>query len=282
MTAAGSASHLYGVVWADAADGALAGLPGDAVLVPYQRLAAITRPTPAKPDRRLRPQLLGYTATLDSLARHTPVLPVRFGTTFATTDDVITEFLAPGHDAYASALTSLATRNQFTVRARYRGDAPVREVLAEQPATRALHQRVRHAPRSKGADQAARVRLGEQVAQAVGAKRSADIDTLTQWLRPYQVLGSVSPARSVEGDRIADVACLVERARAAEFEAAVAELGAHWRGRARLRLLGPMAPYDFAAGLVNGEYTLDEAGDGRAPRWPVSSGRPAAKPVGEG
>jgi hypothetical protein len=37
----------------------------------------------------------------------------------------------------------------------------------------------------------------------------------------------------------------VERKRAHEFEEAVEQLGAELHGRARMRLLGPLAPYDF-------------------------------------
>ncbi|MFD2355504.1 GvpL/GvpF family gas vesicle protein [Nonomuraea ferruginea] len=43
----------------------------------------------------------------------------------------------------------------------------------------------------------------------------------------------------------AHVAALVERDRQAEFEQAVDELARRWSGRVEVRLLGPMAPYDF-------------------------------------
>jgi hypothetical protein len=42
------------------------------------------------------------------------------------------------------------------------------------------------------------------------------------------------------------VSFLVGRTRRPEFERAAEELGKQWDGRIRLRLLGPLAPYDFA------------------------------------
>jgi len=46
-------------------------------------------------------------------------------------------------------------------------------------------------------------------------------------------------------EEVVNVAFLVERDRQEEFENAVEGVGEELAGRVRLRLLGPVAPYDF-------------------------------------
>lgn len=252
MPTATQACHLYGIVPAATAAAGVEGLPGDVEFVPYEQVAALIRLAPGDPARQLRPYLLGYAEILDRVAGAGPVLPVRFGTTLPAGSSVAEEVLMPGHDSFVAALAALAGKSQFTVRARYQEDAVIREVLAEQPQTARLHRQLDHSSsaRGNGADQAARVRLGELVARAINGKRAVDSEVLTERVREHAVAVVVEPTRSVDGDRIADVACLVEPERRAGFEATVAELAESWRHRARLRLLGPMAPYHFADGLA--------------------------------
>lgn len=269
------ARHLYGVVPALIAMAGVEGLPDDVAFVPYQRVAALTRPPPTEPARQLRGYLLEYAEILDRVAEAGPVLPVRFGTVLSSESDMERDVLAPSHDSFVRALAALTGKTQFTVRVRYLGDSVIREVLAERPEAAQLHQRLQgHQPglRAGGGADPARVRLGELVARAVGAKRRADSELLVQRLREHAVAIAVQPAAALDGERVADVACLVEQPRRAGLEAAMTDLARRWQGRARLRLLGPMAPYHFAADFVSGDLVV--VGD-TAVRDPVagSSGR---------
>lgn len=280
---------MYGVVPADTAARGVDWLPAGASLVPYREVAAVTRVAAEESaTQRVRPQLLGYAEILDRLAEAGPVLPVRFGTTLESAAVVVAQVLAPDHDAYAAALAALTGKAQFTVRARYYQDAVIREVLTEQPATARLHQRLHRrgyrrpaagAPAAGAgwpaaaaspdpADQALRVQLGERVAHALTAKRARDADALAHHVGKVAVSAVLQPAQSLDAERIADLACLVELSRREQFEAAVAGLAQQWRDRARLRLLGPMAPYHFAADLVAGRITL-----GQRRRPATTSGR---------
>jgi hypothetical protein len=71
----------------------------------------------------------------------------------------------------------------------------------------------------------------------------ADTDTLVEALAPYAV--AVAPREPTGEDTAADVAFLIADEERPEFEQAVDELGDRWAGRIRLRMLGPLAPYDF-------------------------------------
>jgi len=252
---AGTPVRLYGVVLASLGSGGLPdGLPGDLALTAHRSIAGLTRPVPAGQARQVREYLLGYAEILDRVVRAGPVLPVRLGTTLPSPADVVDQVLSPGHDLLHQKLTALAGKAQFMVRAQYHDAVLIREVLARWPEAARLHRHLGRPP--PGVADPRRLRLGELVARGVAIQRESDLHLLGQELAGYAVATAPRPAPASPGDRLGDVAFLVESVRGEEFETAVAEVATRWRERVRLRLLGPMAPYDFAAqtldGLVSG------------------------------
>lgn len=240
-----SQCYLYGVVPATMEPAAVDGDLGTVTVLPYQQIAALTGPAPER--RWTRRHMVAHAALLDRVAATGPVLPMRFGTVLPSLTAVTTEVLAPHHDSFATALESLTAKAQFAVRARYVEDAIVRELLAEQPLPARLRQRLG----DRDAGYADRLRIGEILARAVTAKREADSAVLVESLRTHAAAIRVRISSSIDADRIADVTCLVEARQRAPFESAVEELGRRWHGRARLRMLGPMAAYEFVDGFVS-------------------------------
>lgn len=224
---------------------------GDVTMVEYGRVAALVRSATGSASTRRRDLVMAHADLLDHTAATTPVVPLRFGTVVDSPESAERHLLAPYHDAFVAALTTLAGHAQFTVRARYEPDAIVREVLDSDPRTLRLHQRLQE--NQDGSDRAGRVMLGEMVARAILARREADAGELAESLSPYAALSSVQASQSLEGHRIADAAFMVALDRQARFEDAVEHLARRWRHRARVRLLGPMAAYHFADHLINAQ-----------------------------
>lgn len=219
-------------------------------VVCHGSIAGLVRQADRHPSSSARRALLTHAELLDGIAATHAVLPLRFGTVVPSRDAAACDLLAPYHDAFAAGLTTLAGRAQFTVRAKYQPEAILREVLARDPGTRRLHQRLH--TRHGSSDHRGRVALGEQVAQALMAIREADAALLTDSLSRYATLTSVQPPSSVEGYRIADAAFLVDLNKQEAFEVAAERLARRWSDRARVRLLGPMAAYHFADRLIYG------------------------------
>lgn len=194
--------------------------------------------------------LVVHQRLLDDLAARHPVLPVRFGTVFPDAGTVASSLLAPGHRRFGAALARLNGCAQYLAKGRYVEETVLREVLSENPEARRLRDQVgsiadAHATRNL------RIRLGEVVSVAVMAKRVADTRILRDALTPYCLAISIrSPARA---DDTVSVALLAETARQPEIERAAGLVAADWQGRMKLRLLGPMAPYDFAEAAVAGD-----------------------------
>ena len=56
---------------------------------------------------------------------------------------------------------------------------------------------------------------------------------------------------TVAAEGLVNASFLVEDERRTAFEQAAEELAKYWNGRVRLRLLGPLAPYDFVADAMS-------------------------------
>src|SRR5690606_32558278 len=88
-----------------------------------------------------------------------------------------------------------------------------------------------------------RMRLGELVARAVARKREGERQVVLDSLAPHSVAHSIRDGEDV--DHLLDAAFLVETKQQEQLEQAAEATAASLHGRARLRLVGPLAAYDF-------------------------------------
>jgi Gas vesicle synthesis protein GvpL/GvpF len=185
--------------------------------------------------------LRAHTRVLDESVTEVPVLPMRFGAVLSDEDAVATELLQANHDEFASALREIDGRVQYVVVGRYVERAILSEVLSENREAQQLHQEI------KGTDPAttrdASIRLGEIISNAIEVKRGNDTRLLIKRMDGHCVASAVrAPSNELDA---AHVAFLVERDRKSEFEQVFDGLAGDWDGRVQLRVLGPMAAYDF-------------------------------------
>lgn len=185
--------------------------------------------------------LYAHEDLLDATAAGVPVLPLRFGAVVTSDQAVVEELLDAHHDEFASALDQLEGHAEYVVKGRYVENAVLREVLDEDPRAGELRDQL------KGADEAAtrdlRMQLGEIVSNAIEAKREQDASAVSDAVADL-VAASVQRSPTHEMDAV-HIAFLVDLGSADALEQAVEELARDWGDRIELRLLGPMAAYDF-------------------------------------
>jgi hypothetical protein len=236
-------TYVYGLIKAetDLPDG-LAGLgpSGRVSKIAHGRIAAIVSDVPIDRPLGVRGDLVAHETVVDAVAAEAAVVPMRFPAVIEESA-VVDELLAPNEEHFVSLLESLEGRVQFTLTGRYEQDAVLREVLNEDGEIRALREKVRQLP--EDASYYDRVRLGELIVEALEQRRQAEGTEIVERLKPLAV-ASVDNALGAPED-VVNTAFLVERARQQEFEDAVEGIGEESVGRMRLRLLGPVAPYDF-------------------------------------
>lgn len=241
-----SPTYVYGLIGADTelpADLKGLGPSGKVSTIVHGDIAAIVGDVPTDRPLGMRDDLLSHEAVVDTVAENATVLPMRFPAVVEE-DGIVEELLDPHHDRFVAALDELEGRVQFTLKGRYEQDVVLREVLEDHPEVRELQEEIRDLPEDATYHQ--RLRLGELVVGELEERRDAEAEELVQQLEPHVV--GVVVHNPGQPDDIINTAFLVERERIREFEDAVERQGERLHGRARLRLLGPLAPYDFVPG----------------------------------
>ena len=237
--------YVYGIVPADVeltADVRGVGdPPGRVQLVRHGALAALVSEVDLAGGLGTPEDLRAHAQILDATVVEAPVLPLRFGTVITTEDAVAGDLLAVYQEALAAALKEVEGRIQYLVKGRYVEQAVLAQVLAEIPEAARLGEQLKG--KDPYATRQARIQLGEIINNAITAKQEADTRVVGEVVAPYCV-ASVVREPTHELDAV-QVALLVETTRRADLEQAVADLAADWEGRVELRLLGPLAPYDF-------------------------------------
>jgi hypothetical protein len=245
VTANDSCCYVYGIAPANLElPGNLTGLDDQAVsLVSSGDLAAVVSRIGLDRTVGRRTDLISHSRVLDAVAAAGAVIPCRFGSILQSQSEVSEQVLAPGSERFQEMLDDLAGCSQFTVHARYEEKQVLAEIVAENADIADLRSQTRD--QSEDATYHARVRLGELVMQALEAKRAIDGPALLDALLPLTAACNVRTRAGM--DLLIDVAFLVDDKQRDVFEAAAEQAAAELAGRARVKLLGPTAAYDFVA-----------------------------------
>lgn len=235
--------YVYGIVPADveAQDGATGVEEGVIDVVTHGDIAALV--SELSVDRPLgNPEdLRAHARILDGTSRVAPVLPLRFGAVLTDDDSVKEELLGSHADEFAAALAELDGKAEYVVKGRYVEGAILQEILDEDADAAALRETIRDTDEDATRD--ARMALGERVNNAIVAKRAEDTRTVVDALD--ELADGVNVREPTHEQEAVQVAVLVEVARQSELEEAVGTLADGWDGRVEMRLLGPLAAYDF-------------------------------------
>ncbi|MFC7401270.1 GvpL/GvpF family gas vesicle protein [Citricoccus sp. GCM10030269] len=239
--------YLYGIVAAGTV------LPEDFVGIEQREVttvgegsvAGLVTPLEPSDDFGTPDGLLAHSTVLDAVAREHAVLPMAFGTVVPGEAELIDEVLAPRHDEFTAALARVDDAVQFTLRARYRREEALAQMVSEIPEVARLREAI--AGTTEDETRSERIQLGELIVGAFDRMRPAD---------SRQIVGALSSsARDIvhreigQAEDIVEMAMLVPRNGQAQFEEAVENVAAELHTRIEFRLVGPQAPYDF----VNGE-----------------------------
>jgi hypothetical protein len=223
--------------------------PGEIRVVRYGDLAALVSDVDLDQPLGRPEDLQTHEELLDSSAAEVPVLPLRFGSVVSSDEAVADELLGANHDEFASALRELEGHAEYVVRGRYVEDAILREVLTENRRAATLSEQIRDA--DPNATRGLRMELGEIINDAITAKREEDTRQVGNAVSGLAA-ASVVREPTHELDAVY-VAFLMETDKAEQLEDALQRLADDWSDRIELRLIGPLAAYDFVGTAPAGE-----------------------------
>jgi Gas vesicle synthesis protein GvpL/GvpF/Lsr2 len=178
---------------------------------------------------------------LDATATEVPVLPLRFGTILASEDAVAGKLLAARHDEFADALDQLEGRAEFLVKGRYVKQALLEEVVSRDKQAARLRDTIDG--NDPEAARNARIELGEILKEAAAARREEDRQAVEEAMEGVCVASIArEPAHDLDA---VHVAFLVDADKESDMERVIEDLAREREPQVHIRLLGPMAAYDF-------------------------------------
>jgi hypothetical protein len=237
--------YVYGIVPADVevepnAQG-VGDPPAPVEVIREGDIAALVSPVPTDEPLGKPDCLQAHARLLDGTASVAPVLPLRFGAVMTDEESVAAELLRKNHDEFAEALRALEGHAEYVVKGRYDEDIILREVIAESAEAQQLREQM--AGVSEDAARNLRMALGEIVVKAIDAKRAADTEAVVKSFDDIAKQVNVrQPTHELDA---VNVALLMEVDQQEELQAKVNDLAENSNGRVELRLLGPLAAYDF-------------------------------------
>ena len=238
VTVTEAPAYVYGVTWADGGAFRVARGVGDASVqsVEHGELVALVSELPSPKIQARRRDLLRHADVLQQAFERQTVVPLGFGTVFASGDDVVSELLEQRYEELVALLQHLDGLVELTVRAFYDDDAVLAEIVRDEPEVAALRGR---------AEQGAQLQLGEAVAAALAGRRSRDADEVVAAL-------SALAQEVVVEERVAEfevlrAAFLVNRSAVEAFDARAEELAKSHDGVIRFKLTGPLPPHHFVS-----------------------------------
>lgn len=240
------AAYVYGVVAPQVAfEASASGIEGAARprLLAGDRATAIVADVPDEPVETTRANLVGHADVLAEAARQATVLPMRFGTVFPGDREVEEELLVERGAALEALLAEYAGKVEVTLRGSFEDpEAVLRDAVASDPEIGRLNAETRDLPAD--ATHFARIRLGELVAHAVEARRSAEERRI---LARLEGLAEAVRRESELPERVVlNAAFLVGRDRLDEFDRAVDDVARDLAGTIRFSYAGPLALHSFA------------------------------------
>ena len=240
-----TAVYVYGIVPGDVevkenAEGT-GDPPAKVAVIRQGDIAALVSAIPAGHPLGKPEDLQAHARLLDGTAAVAPVLPLRFGAVMTDAEAVADELLEAHHDEFARALSELEGRAEYIIKGRYDEQTILRDLLSQSQQARALLKDIRNTPEE--ASRNSRIALGELIATAIESTRNVDTKTIVDQLNGLASAINVRPPTH-EYDAV-HIALLADVDRQHDLEATVNELAEDGEGRTELRLLGPLAAYDF-------------------------------------
>jgi hypothetical protein len=239
--------HLYGFVKAGTKLPDFKGVAGDEIhLEEYGGVAALVSDFSGEAAEGSRENLLSHAHALEALTEQMTVLPMQFGVVFDDAEQLRSRVLEPSHDLLAGLLDRFDGTIEMMVKAFYFEEALYAEIVENNPKIARLRDATKDVP--EAASYYDRIALGELVQQALEQKKARDGQAIVAELTPYAL--QVKEEEPVVQMMAAQASFLVAREKISDFMGAAERLQNRLQSAAKLKVVGPLPPYTFAAGSI--------------------------------
>jgi hypothetical protein len=236
--------YVYGVIQArDAATFGKTGIGGSGELVytvHHGDIAAVVSKTAVFIFDPTRENALAHEHVIETVMKTQTIIPMSFGTVFRTDED-IREVLKSIYPSLKDVLKQMEGKLEFGLKVTWDREQVIDELKRDDEEIHRFHQEITR--KHLQSTYLARMQLGRMIDKAL-VERSA------QYVREiYDALRSVCVAsrdnKPIGDKMIMNAAFLIEKAREADFDAAVNRIARKFGDRLNFKYTGPWPPYNF-------------------------------------
>ena len=166
---------------------------------------------------------------------------MRFGVVMPSESAVRADLLTAHRAELAAQLEEMDGKVEVNIKGLYDEPTVLRELVAGDPEIAGLREALQHQP--EDATYFERIRLGELVAAALAARRSAEEHQIVERLAA-NALG-VEVGDPMHERMVVNASFLVERNRLGDLDEALEQMAAEREGTIRFRYTGPLPPHSF-------------------------------------
>src|SRR5436309_15086008 len=227
---------------------------GEAVYgVNHQDIAAVVSKTAVAIFDPTRENALAHEHVIESVMKNYTIIPMSFGTVFRTDDD-IREVLKSIYSSLKDVLKQMTGKLEFGLKVTWDRDHIIEELKREHEEIHRFHQELTR--KHLQSPYFARMQLGRMIDKALAELAANNVREIYDGLRSVCV---ASRDNKPIGDKmIMNAAFLIQKAREAEFDAAVNKVAQKFGDRLNFKYTGPWPPYNF----VNIRLKLERGGQG--------------------
>jgi hypothetical protein len=249
--------YVYGVIESRAPVGfgrsSIGGVNEDVYTVHYGDIAAVVSRTPVFIFDPTRDNALAHEHVIESVMKNYTIIPMSFGTVFRTDDD-IREVLKSIYSSLKDVLKQMTGKLEFGLKVTWDRDRIIEELQREHDEIHRFHQELTR--KHLQSTYFARMQLGRMIDKALAELAANYVREIYDGLRAVCV---ASRDNKPIGDKmIMNAAFLIQKAREAEFDAAVNRVAQKFGDRLNFKYTGPWPPYNF----VNIRLKLERGGQG--------------------
>ncbi|HUT75805.1 MAG TPA: GvpL/GvpF family gas vesicle protein [Armatimonadota bacterium] len=212
--------------------------------IPYRDIAAVVRDVPVPAPQPTRQDLVSHLRTIEQIMTTKTVIPVGFGNTAGSEQEVSDGLLAARYDEWQALLAHLAGKVELGLKVMWKEmTAVLAEIVAAREDIRALRDKLARRPQA-GAYQG-RIEVGRLVAEALEVGKVQEGAAILERLAPFAA--ETRGGKLLGESMILNAAFLVERRREPEFDGAVSRLAEDCGERLLLKYVGPTPPFNFVS-----------------------------------
>jgi Gas vesicle synthesis protein GvpL/GvpF len=224
----------------------IGGRGDDVLTIGYENLSMVVSNCPVSKMSVSRENMLAHERVIEEVMKEFTVLPVRFCTIAAGTDE-IRNLLDRRYKEFRNLLRDMDHKIELGVKALWKDmESIFSEIVEENGDIRELKENIRNEADKRNMQ--SRMEVGRMVEAALARKKEREAEKIVEAQRRTSADHKLS--KTFSNEMFMNASFLVDQGREKEFDNIMEDLGDEYRDRVRFMYAGPFPPYNFVSIVI--------------------------------